>query len=139
MTLTQPVWLRLVLNVERDANGCWLWQRKTTREGYGQVGVASRVLIAHRVSYERFIGPIPAGLEIDHLCRVTSCINPWHLEPVTQRENMRRRFAVYTTCRNGHPFDEGNTYVTSRGHRACRACNVLAVQRYKRRRAERAA
>lgn len=97
-------------------------------------------MLTHRYSYERAEGPVPAGLELDHLCRVRSCVNPEHLEPVTHRENMRRgsgwsgRHAQKAMCKSGHPFDEANTY-WRRGGRACRACSVITQRRYRARKA----
>lgn len=73
-----------------DESGCWLWQRAKYDTGYGVMRVAGRLVHAHRVLYERHIGPIPVGLELDHLCGVRSCVNPEHLEPVTHAENIRR-------------------------------------------------
>ncbi len=104
------------------------------RYGYGKVGNKSKK--AHRVAYEQAVGPIPAGLTIDHLCRNRRCVNPEHMEPVTRRVNTMRgdgptaRHARQTTCKSGHPFDEVNTY-RWRGGRKCRACNRAAVARYK--------
>ena len=72
---------------------CWVWQRSRERCGYGHVRKDGRLVPAHRVYYERQVGPIPEGLELDHLCRVRACVNPDHLEPVTMQEN-RRRAAV---------------------------------------------
>ncbi len=71
-------------------SGCWEWQRGKTTDGYGQTTVDGKVRPAHRVIYERFKGSIPAGLFLDHLCRNPSCVNPDHLEPVTNAENIRR-------------------------------------------------
>lgn len=99
---------------------------------YGEI-YASRFLgpgskRAHRVSYETFVGPIPAGLTLDHLCRNTLCINPAHLEPVTIKENVLRgdgptaRNARKTHCDRGHAFDETNTGPNANGGRSCRAC-----------------
>ena len=93
------------------------------------------MVAAHRFSYEERVGPIPEGLELDHLCRVRHCVNPAHLEPVTTRENVLRSRgnpftvnALKTHCVNGHPFDEANTYYFGKW-RQCRACNVLKVKR----------
>src|ERR1019366_4519713 len=69
--------------------GCWLWTGGLNRGGYGQF-MTPPCTVAHRVAYELFVGPIPEGLQLDHLCRVRSCVNPQHLEPVSQQENIRR-------------------------------------------------
>lgn len=70
--------------------GCWVWSRSVTGKGYAQTFVGGKNQGAHRVFYEHFRGPIPAGLHIDHLCRVRACVNPDHLEAVTVTENTRR-------------------------------------------------
>lgn len=71
-------------------SGCWEWQRVRDRDGYGITHFGGKRVRAHRLSYEAHIGPIPAGLTIDHLCRNTCCVNPLHLEAVTNEENVRR-------------------------------------------------
>jgi len=92
----EPVGTRLFHKFEVDSRGCWLWTGFINRYGYGVLTALprkpgrARARAAHRVSYEWFVGPIPAGLTIDHLCRVRRCINPDHLEPVTNAENLRR-------------------------------------------------
>lgn len=78
-----------------DEHGCWIWQRKLDISGYARLTITAddgsqRSTPAHRASYEAFVGPIPDGLTIDHLCRVTRCVNPAHLEAVTHAENVRR-------------------------------------------------
>lgn len=76
-------------------SGCWLWNRKVRSDGYGVKSVDHRGEVrAHRWVYERQVGPIPDGLELDHLCGTRSCVNPAHLEPVTHTENMRRQWAA---------------------------------------------
>jgi hypothetical protein len=105
--------------------GCWLWH-KYRPDGYARIrrGTAD---YAHRYYYKTYVGPIPDGMELDHLCRVRHCVNPRHLEPVTPKVNTLRglspaaQFARATHCVNGHPFDEANTYVNAR-QRVCRTC-----------------
>lgn len=75
---------------EIAASGCWLWCKSMRSDGYGQVLSGRAKIPAHRHIYERLIGPIPDELQLDHLCRNPRCVNPAHLEPVTQRENIRR-------------------------------------------------
>lgn len=70
--------------------GCWLWSGAILRSGYGSITIDNRTRMAHRHVYEMVVGKIPSGLCIDHLCRVRSCVNPDHLEPVTTAENLRR-------------------------------------------------
>jgi hypothetical protein len=84
-TLSERIWLK----IERK-DGHWLWTGARTSKGYGKIGIDKAVVRAHRAVYELLVEPIPDGLVLDHLCRVTSCVNPSHLEPVTQGENVRR-------------------------------------------------
>jgi hypothetical protein len=112
-----------------DASGpCWLWTGALSG-GYGSF----QGRLAHREAWELLVGPIPPGMELDHLCRVTHCINPDHLEVVTHRTNMQR--AAFwnrnkTMCKNGHPYDEANTHVRPSGKRRCRACEREWRRRY---------
>ena len=117
---------RVVLSTD----GCWRWTGAKNHKGYGHLNVAGSMVKAHRFAYEVFVGPIPDGLHIDHLCRVRECVNPAHLEPVTCRENLLRgetanaRRAALTVCERGlHPFDAINTYIRPSGRRSSRACN----------------
>jgi hypothetical protein len=112
---------------ELDPSGCWLWTGATTT-GYGVLKVDGKRWLAHRWSYEQLVGPVPVGLQLDHLCRVRRCVNPAHLEPVTLRENVLRGVgpsavnAAKTECQNGHPFNDANTCITAVGNRRCREC-----------------
>jgi hypothetical protein len=106
--------------------GCWLWWAGKTKHGYGTFCPRARVTFAaHRYAYEITRGPIPRRLVLNHLCRVSSCVNPAHLEPVTQRENVRRGIKgdLTTCCPHGHPYTRANTYI-HKGRRHCRACNA---------------
>ena len=106
---------------------CWLWTAGKAPNGYGKCWLDGRTVGAHRAIYELLVGPIPEGLVIDHLCRVRHCVNPDHLEPVTQQENLLRgdtfqaRNRAKTHCPQGHPYDESNTRMFA-GKRACRTC-----------------
>jgi hypothetical protein len=126
-----PLELRFWLRVDFGPY-CWTWTggRMGARKAYGCITVQRAPRAAHRWSYEFCVGPIPRGLQLDHLCRNTLCVNPDHLEPVTQQENNRRstspsaQRARQVACFRGHPFDDANTYWW-RGHRQCRTCNQL--------------
>lgn len=98
--------------------------------GYGKIYAEGKNWLAHRLSYEVFVGPIPVELELDHLCRVTNCINPHHLEAVTKSENQHRSNSVSginsrkTHCKRGHPLSGDNLYFyASRTARQCRKCH----------------
>lgn len=78
---------------------CWVWAKAKQADGYGIVNRDGCVQLAHRFYYESSVGPIPPGLQIDHLCRVRACVNPAHLEPVTQSENRLRGSLTKLTAR----------------------------------------
>ena len=104
---------------------CWIWTAWVSpRNGYGTFGFGRRNNsgYAHRWSYEQANGPVPEGLELDHLCRVRHCVNPAHLEAVTHAENVRRAAAFVTCCPQGHPYNDTNTYIGPNGKRRCRVC-----------------
>jgi hypothetical protein len=113
-------------------DSCWLWTAGLFTAGYGLFWDGERTVGAHRFSYELLVGVIPDGMVLDHLCRVHSCVNPSHLEPVTHRENILRgdgipaRRARQTHCLNGHELVGENIYrVSTRPNvRHCRACHI---------------
>lgn len=128
--------------VDRAAgDGCWLWTGALTESGYGRLRYGGRMVRAHRLAYELTVGPIPEGLELDHLCRTRACVRADHLEPVTHQENVRRGslWAVNgskTRCPAGHEYSEANTYRSDGDKRHCRTCRrVREAQRRERLRA----
>lgn len=111
--------------------GCWLWTGSMRADGYGRMGIGGTEYLAHRLSYEAFVGMIPEGLELDHTCRVRSCVNPDHLEAVTHGLNCQRgqggqisgqQMLAKTHCPRGHPYVGENLYINFRGARVCRTC-----------------
>lgn len=128
-----------ILSRTSQVGDCLLYQGALA-DGYAHIGLSGkRWYYAHVFMFEVLIGPIPMGLELDHLCRNRSCVNPAHLEPVTHRENCVRgvgfvsRKASQTTCMRGHELAGGNLY-SWRGHRYCKKCR--AMQQARRREAQ---
>jgi hypothetical protein len=117
--------------IDRSELGpCWIWTAATNGVGYGVLGRGGRgagLVYAHRFSYQIHRGAIPDGLELDHLCRNRGCVNPYHLEPVTRSENLRRspvvgRYPRPTHCPQGHEMIGDNVRISPAGGRVCRAC-----------------
>lgn len=110
---------------------CWIWTAATSG-GYGKFSIDGRLHRAHRVAYQILVGPISDDLVLDHLCRNTLCVNPHHLEPVTQRTNVLRgsgmipKQAAQKQCKHGHEFTPENTYVHD-GQRKCRECRRVSA------------
>ena len=133
---------RLFEKTAAGPGGCVIWTAYINVDGYGTIRVANTRRNAHRVAYELLIGPIPEGMQLDHLCHTRDascaggptcmhrrCVNPYHLEPVTPRQNTLRApkssatvNAAKTHCPQGHPYDEANTWVSKKGKRHCRTC-----------------
>jgi hypothetical protein len=137
---SHPDYARFMAKVQPDAAGCWIWTAsRHPVSGYGRIkmgGHRGKHVPAHRVAYEMFVGPIPEGLVLDHLCRVRPCVNPAHLEPVTGAENTARgkagkHLSDRTHCPQGHAYDEQNTYPEPGGGRGCRACRSEARRRHR--------
>lgn len=109
-------------------------------QGYTRIKVDGVRHLMHRLVYEMRVGPIPEGLELDHLCRVRHCANPAHLEPVTPQVNQRRGYgfsginARKTQCVRGHDLTPENVYLTRRNMRQCRACRAIHQANYRQRR-----
>ena len=107
---------------------CWPWRGAIRSDGYGRYRDSN----AHRAAYLLLRGPVPAGLVLDHLCRNRACVNPDHLEPVSDVVNIRRgERATKPRCIRGHPFAGDNLVVRPNGWRKCRECNRTFWRAYK--------
>lgn len=124
----------LAKNVQKT-DTCWYWCGHVDELGYGRIGHKGKIYKAHRFVYSNLIGPIQPGLTIDHLCRIRHCVNPAHLEAVTNRENILRgngptaKNAKKVVCKWGHPLDR----IRSDGNRRCGTCFRQQNKEYARR------
>lgn len=125
---------RFAEKVALDEGGCLVWMASRNNSGYGTFAAGGRrSTTAHRWSYEHHYGPIPTGLQIDHLCRNPLCVNPDHLEAVTPLTNLKRGTgsASKTHCPAGHPYAGDNLrIVKATGHRVCVTCRRANDRRY---------
>lgn len=116
---------------------CWNWKKQKDKEGYGHFKADGIDWLAHRFSYVMEKGIVMPGLVLDHLCRNTSCVNPSHLEAVSDKVNILRGNGItakqsrQTHCHKGHEFSKENTYINKRGGRQCRKCNRNSVNNYR--------
>lgn len=127
---------RFLAKVAKRESGCWEWTAYIRPNGYGHFGRGGVVVMAHRASYALFVGPIPPGLEIDHVCNNRRCVNPAHLRAVTHRENTLAAhsdctaavLARSTHCKQGHALTPENVYRYGR-IRKCRPCALDRAHR----------
>lgn len=140
----RPLRDRLLSGLLVDPSGCLILTGTLDRKGYGAISVNGIPRRVHRVMWELFEGPIPDGLDLDHVrdrgCTNRNCASIAHLEPVTHRVNLLRgdtipaMYAAREECSQGHPFDLANTYRRPEGSRVCRTCKRARNRRYKERR-----
>jgi hypothetical protein len=124
---------RAMKHVVVDEAGCWIWNGSRTPAGYGNMNLGNgKYGHAHRVTYEHHHGPIPDGLVLDHLCRVRECVNPSHLEAVTERENLRRGESPAWRSHNSGVCQRGHSLADARRHPDGRVINCRTCRREKR-------
>lgn len=128
------------IRVRIEDNGCWTWLGKKAKNGYGHIFSLGKTYLAHRISYELYVGKIPRGLVIDHKCRNRICINPEHLEIVTLKENILRGKSISAKnskkiyCKRNHILVGDNLVKRDDNIRQCRLCKNLAQLEYTKRR-----
>lgn len=126
-----PAIYRVLGRVDVANDGCWIFTGAKS-SGYGQLGTRGKSQMAHRLSYEHFVGPIPSGHVVHHECRTPACVNPDHLRPLTIGENVNespKSHASKTHCANGHPYDAANTRIVNGKWRQCRTCGAERKRR----------
>lgn len=139
--LPERFWVKVKHDVSTE---CWFWTAYKTKNGYGCFNYKGGKYYAHRAAYDALVGSLPdwkaTGMVLDHLCRNRSCVNPKHLEVVTQKENLKRGNSgeatgkmqlAKTHCPLGHPYAGENLYVCPIGKRQCKTCRRIAQQRYR--------
>lgn len=129
-TSIERFWKRITKN----KNDCWIINGSPAHGGYGQFGDKYKKWKAHRWAWNYFIGKVPKGKELDHLCRNSRCCNPKHLEPIFHIENVRRgngglHWAKKTHCPRGHEYNQINTAIFN-GHRQCKTCHKIYARNW---------
>lgn len=126
------------VDVPAQPSCCWEWIGERNHKGYGRVSINASRFVVHRVAYSLLIEPVPEDMQIDHLCRTRYCVNPDHLQPVTNRENLVRGYGVIarsvraTHCPQGHAYTPENTRLYRRA-RVCRTCDIQKKREARRR------
>ena len=126
---------RFIAKIDFSEN-CWTWTNKLDN-GYGRFWLNNKLELSHRFAWLIWAGQIPAGKQLDHLCRNRSCVNPAHLEPVTIKENVLRGIGITaqnarkTHCSKGHPLSGYNAVIRKTGTKSCRICAVRRTQEYR--------
>lgn len=149
-SLREKILSRIIVNEE----GCWIWQKKVMKNGYARIKIKNKSTLVHRAAYTEWRGTIPDGLDLDHRCHPNDgscktatcfhrrCANPYHVEPATRSENVRKGnlqftirgyFSRRTHCKNGHEYTEGNTYRIPKNPKArvCRKCTNIRGKKYR--------
>lgn len=120
---------RFMARVLKSADGCWLWQGPLNKGGYGQFYLDGQQGHAHRAAYKMFVAPVPDGMVVDHICRVRACVNPVHLRPLTNAENVligvgiTAKNLTKTHCKRGHELAGDNLIPNKDSKRICRTCH----------------
>jgi hypothetical protein len=116
---------RFISKIDQSGD-CWQWMAAKAADGYGRFVYEKKCQQAHRLAYQFWVGPIPDDLVLDHLCRNRSCVNPAHLEPVTQKVNnnrgMRSQPQFLTHCLRGHEYTPETTYARPGKSKECKVC-----------------
>lgn len=117
------LWKKFLAKMEETPDGCWNWTGSRNNKGYGQ-----HTILAHRLAYEMFVGPIPDDLGLDHACVNPPCVNPTHLRPMSQADNCARNRRTH--CKHGHPLTPDNIYFHRRKSRKSpsRECRICAIR-----------
>jgi len=115
--------------------GCWIWKGNKTEHGYGviqeNIGIQRLTRLVHRLYYKKYKGEIPDNYELHHACYEKSCVNPEHLQCLLRSEHLAIENTIYKTkthCKNGHEYNEENTYYPRKGNRQCRICNRMRLR-----------
>lgn len=117
--------------------GCWIWTGSKMPNGYGHFEYDGKTQLSHRIAYELIKGKIPKGMTLDHICRYRDCVNPDHLEVVTQKENVLRGIGITaknakkTHCPKGHEYTKANTRLDKYNRRYCRKCQSQIIRKPK--------